>query len=128
MLKNKNLPVRFENDDPKTGNILLIPIINFAIDLGMNLEGQQILYFSMEHDCYCPIGIEAQIDDQETVSIDDLRTESKLKLYLKIEPPEQKKALEKGGESGGGSTAPANENLTQKIDLEELRANKAETY
>ena len=118
MLKNKNLPVRFENDDPKTGNILLIPIINFAIDLGMNLEGQQILYFSMEHDCYCPIGIEAQIDDQETVSIDDLRTESKLKLYLKIEPPEQKKALEKGGESGGGDEKEEEENEEEEEDEE----------
>ena len=78
ILKNKNIPILFENEDPKTGNILLLPIINFAIDLGMNLRGQQISYFSIADNCDCFLGLEGQIDDQETVSIDDIKAGSKL--------------------------------------------------
>ena len=74
MLRNKNLPIIFEDNDPQTSNILIKPIIKFAIDLGMNLQGKQISYISMADEYDCPVGIEGQIDDQETVSIDDLKT------------------------------------------------------
>ena len=87
MLKNKNLPITFEDNDPQTGNILLRPIIDFAISLKINLQGQQISYISMADEYDCPLGNENQIDDQETVSIDYLKTGSKFKLHLKIEPP-----------------------------------------
>ena len=88
MIKNKNLPIIFEGNDPQTGNIMIMPIIKFAAELGMNLQGKQISYFSMADECDCLVGIEGHIDDQ-VVSIDDLKTGSKYKLHLKIEPPEQ---------------------------------------
>lgn len=74
MLKNKNLPIRFENNNPQTGNILMKPIINFITAQGMSLKGQKISYFSMAEECDVLVGIEGKIDDCQTVSIDDIKT------------------------------------------------------
>lgn len=46
MIKDQNMPIKFQNNDPNTGNILLKPILDFIIYLGKQIQGQSISYYS----------------------------------------------------------------------------------
>ena len=91
MIKDNDMPLRFQNNDPSTGNILLKPILDYIKYLGKQIQGQSISYYSQEDECDVYVGIEGQsIDENYTIATDEVEKvkEQKLKLKLKIKPPQ----------------------------------------
>lgn len=89
MIKDNRMPIKYQNNDPSTGNILLKPILDYIKYLGKQISNQSISYFSEEDECDVFVGIEgASIDDNKTISVDEMGNSSPLKLILNVKPPQ----------------------------------------
>lgn len=73
MIKDKDMPVKFQNQDVQAGNILLKPILDYIKYLGKEISKQSISYFSEEDQCDVFVGIEGEsIGDNTVISIEEM--------------------------------------------------------
>lgn len=67
----KNVPLKFS--DTEDDSILVGPILDHLIQLGVNLENTKIQYFSEEDQIKCLVGICGKsIDSEACISIDEI--------------------------------------------------------
>lgn len=92
MIKDKDMPIKYQNNDPNSGNILLKPILDYIKYLGKQISNQSISYFSEEDEVDVFIGIEgASIDEYKTIPVEEMGHGPALKLILNIKPPQDAK-------------------------------------
>ena len=79
----KDVPLKFSGD-----KILLNPILNHIKFIGKPISGQSISYFSEEDEMDVYVGIEgANISDDNSIAMEDITSNGKLKLTLNVKVP-----------------------------------------
>lgn len=114
MIKDKDMPIKFQNNDAESGHILLKPILDYIKYLGKQISKQSISYFSEEDQCDVFVGIEGEsIGENTAISTEEMGNGAQLKLILKVKPSQ------KGNTISPAAPTPAN-NIESKMKNEEL--------
>jgi hypothetical protein len=70
----KDVVVKYLDNDPSSGKILLKPILDHILFLGKKIQNYEVTYFSVEDDCDGFAGIYGvSINERSTVGLEDLK-------------------------------------------------------